>query len=293
MLLVVSAIAFTLLASAGGDALSSLRDNPQVSEKTIANLRHVYGLDRPFAARYTAWLGGALRGDLGESFVYRVPVSGLVWSRFLNTAAVSVAALAIAILVSFLLAMLATFYRSRVLDSVIEAVVLLTASTPRMVLALVALVLMLRLSHTGGADRVTQFAATAVVLSVPLISLFLAQLRDALAGVMKEDFVRLARAKGLNEWTVVFRHAMRAAIAPFITIAGLSLGGLLGGSVIVEMVLGWQGIGALMVNAVRTRDVPLVMGIVLVASSAVWFGNALAELIQAVNDPRIREGEGA
>jgi ABC-type dipeptide/oligopeptide/nickel transport system permease component len=107
---------------------------------------------------------------------------------------------------------------------------------------------------------------------------------------MKEDFVLLARAKGLSEWTVITRHALRAALNPFLTIAGLSLGGLLGGSVIVETVLGWPGIGALMVSAVRGRDVPLVMGVVLIASVAVWFGNTAAEILQVVNDKRLRSG---
>jgi peptide/nickel transport system permease protein len=90
---------------------------------------------------------------------------------------------------------------------------------------------------------------------------------------------------------VVTKHALRASLSPFLTIAGLSLGGLLGGSVIVESVLGWQGIGALMVTAVRGRDIPVVMGVVIVASAAVWFGNALAEVLQYLNDARIRTGE--
>ena len=106
---------------------------------------------------------------------------------------------------------------------------------------------------------------------------------------MREDFIKLARAKGLSESAVIFRHAVRPALNPVLTIAGLSLGGLLGGSVIVESVLGRQGLGTLMVSAVRGRDLPLVMGIVLLTSTAVWLGNALGELLQAINDKRIRD----
>ena len=294
MLLVVSAITFTLLSAAGGDAFTSLRENPQVSEKTIEELRRVYGLDRPFVVRYGSWLGCAVTGDLGESFLYRIPVGGLVWSRFLKTASMALVGFAIAIVVSFALALASALYRSRWLKGAIELIILLTASTPRMVLALLALVVMLQLSlaaGAAGADSPAQLLFGAIVLAVPLISIFLAQLRDALADVMQEDFVRLARAKGLSESTVVIRHALRAAVNPFLTIAGLSLGGLLGGSVIVEIVLGWPGLGALMVAAVRGRDVPLVMGIVLLASVAVWFGNALAELLEGLNDKRVRDGE--
>ena len=294
MLLVVSAITFALLASAGGDAVSSLRDNPQISEKTIEDLQRIYGLDRPIAERYGSWVIGALRGDLGESFSFRIPVRTLVWSRFLNTAIMSFTALSIAIAVAFLLAILSARYRSRGLSGFIEALILLTASTPRMVLALLVLVFTVRFSFmapVAGEINLFQLVSGSIVLSVPLISMFLAQLRDALADAMNEDFVRLARAKGLSEWRVITRHALRAALNPFLTVAGLSLGGLLGGSVIVETVLGWPGIGALMVAAVRGRDIPLVMGIVLIASTAVWFGNTIAEFLQILNDKRLRSGD--
>jgi ABC-type dipeptide/oligopeptide/nickel transport system permease component len=205
-------------------------------------------------------------------------------------------AFVIAVVVSFGLALLSALYRSRALKGLIELIILIMASTPRMVLALFALVVMLQLAlaaGAAGADDPAQLIFGAIVLAVPLIAVFLAQLRDGLADVMQEDFVRLARAKGLSEPAVVMRHALRAAVNPFLTIAGLSLGGLLGGSVIVEAVLGWPGLGALTVAAVKGRDIPLVMGIVLLASSAVWFGNALAELLQATNDKRVRDGETA
>lgn len=292
MILIVSAITFALLSSAGGDALTSLRDNPQVSERTVEELQKVYGFDRPLPERYAIWLAGAVRGDLGESFSFRVPVSTIVWSRFTNTAILSLTALIIAILVSFLLAILGVLYRSRIVDGVIEVLILLTASTPRMVLALLVLVIALRFAFAGpqaGSFSMFQLVSGSIVLAIPLISIFLAQLTDALRNAMNEDFIRMARAKGLSERAVVTRHALRAALNPFLTIAGLSLGGLLGGSVIVETVLGWPGIGALMVAAVRGRDVPLVMGVVLIASTAVWLGNTIAEFLQTLNDKRLRD----
>ena len=105
---------------------------------------------------------------------------------------------------------------------------------------------------------------------------------------MNEDFIQLARAKGLSERVIVARHAIRPALGPVLTVFGLSLGGVLGGSVIVESVLGRDGLGTLMVAAVRSRDIPLVMGIALVTSAAVWLGNTLAEMLQAMNDKRLR-----
>ncbi|MEO7659565.1 MAG: ABC transporter permease [Pyrinomonadaceae bacterium] len=293
MVLVVSVITFTLLSSAGGDALSSLRDNPQISEKTVEDLKKVYGLDRPFFERYGSWLGGAVSGDLGESFTFRIPVRTIVWSRFLNTVILSFGALLISISISFLFAILEVRYKGRTLSAVIEAIILLTASTPRMVLALLALVFALQFSFSapvGGGVSIFQLVAGSIVLALPLISIFLAQLRGGLADAMNEDYVRLAHAKGLSAWTVIRRHAIRAALNPFLTISGLSFGGLLGGSVIVESVLGWPGLGALMVGAVRSRDIPLVMGVVLVASVAVWLGNTIAEFLQVVNDKRLTSG---
>lgn len=294
LILVVSAITFSLLSSAGGDALSDLRDNPQISEETIEDLKRVYGLDRPLIERYFSWLFNAAKGDFGESFAFRVPVSKLAWSRFLNTAVLGVAALLIAIAISFFLAILSARYRGRIFSGFIEALILLTASTPRMLLALLALFASLRFAFEfpqAGSYSPFQLISVSLVLALPLISIYLAQLRNGLGEAMNEDFVRLARAKGLNEWQIITRHALRPALNPFLTISGLSLGGLLGGSVIVETVLGWPGIGALMVSAVRSRDVPLVMGVVMISSIAVWLGNTIAEFLQLVNDRRLRTGE--
>lgn len=288
----VSAITFALLSSVGGDVLSGLRDNPQVSEKTIDDLTRVYGLDRPFAERYKTWLTGVAGGDLGESLLFRIPVRSLIWSRLSNTSIMAVTALAIAVLVAFVLALLSARYKSRVLAGFIEFIILLFASTPRIVLALVALIIILRFSLgtiSAGGGNLFQLMVGSIVLGLPMISILLAQLNDGLKTSMGEDFVQLARAKGLSEWKVIIRHAVRPAINPFLTMTGLSLGSLLGGSVIVETVLGWPGIGALMVAAVKGRDIPVVMGVVLFASLAVWLGNSMAELLQLANDKRLRD----
>lgn len=289
----VSAITFALLSAAGGDAFSALRDNPQVSERTIEHLRSVYGLDQPLPTRYGKWLSGAVRGDLGESISFRVPVAGLIWSRFNATLLLGSIALLLALTLSLSLAILSVRYPSKALNAFVELLILLASSTPRIVLALIALALMVRLSGSTSNEAVGSVMLTflaSLTLAIPLIALFLAQAREGLSKAMNEDFVRYARAKGLSEWAVVLRHAVRPALNPFLTLFGLSLGALLGGSVIVEAVLGWPGIGSLIVAAVKNRDIPVVMGVVLLTSSAVWFGNAAAELLQYLNDRRIGLG---
>ena len=288
MILIVSGVTFALLGFAGGDALTQLRDNSQISEVTIERLRRVYGLDQPLPIRYFRWLSGAVTGDLGESTYFRVPVSGLVWTRLLNTFLLGSAAFAIALTFAVPLSLIGVRYKSRTIAAFIDLLILVTASTPRIVLALVALAISVRVTASA-TSSVVLFWLAALALSAPLISVFLAQLHGELQRTMREDFIKLARAKGLSESAVIYRHAIRPALNPVLTIAGLSLGAVLGGSVIVESVLGRPGLGTLMVSAVRARDLPLVMGIVLFTSTAVWLGNALGELLQVVNDKRIRD----
>jgi peptide/nickel transport system permease protein len=184
------------------------------------------------------------------------------------------------------------------IDKLSGVIIMLAASTPRIVIALVALALAASTSlfstGTGAQNAARSFLnilLPAFVLSVPLIALFLAQVRDGLGAALREEFVQVARAKGLSEKVVTLRHALRAALNPLITIFGYSLGNLVGGSVIVETVLGWPGIGQLSVIAVRSRDVPLLMGVVLVTATAVLVGNLIADILLRFNDPRLREDE--
>ena len=290
MILIVSAVTFALLGFAGGDALTQLRDNPQISQSTIERLRSVYGLDQPLPVRYFRWLSGAVTGDLGESTYFRAPVSGLLWARSVSTFLLGTAAFAIALTFAVPLSLIGARYNSKTSAAFINFLILVTASTPRIVLALVGLAISVRLTASAmSSSSVVLFWLAALALSAPLISALLAQFHGELQQTMREDFIKLARAKGLSEGTVILRHAIRPALNPVLTIAGLSFGAVLGGSVIVESVLGRQGLGTLMVTAVRGRDLPLVMGIVLFTSTAVWLGNALAELLQAINDKRIRD----
>lgn len=302
VLLVVSALTFTLLAAAGGDALSELGTDKATSEATVREMRRVYGLDEPLAGRYARWLGGVVRGRMGESFYYHAPVASIIWPRLLRTLALAAVALSLALAISLVLGALAARRVGSWWDRASEFVILLTASTPRIVLALVALALVARTSWftVGGAPTETladfhplRLLPPAIVLSLPLVALFLAQTREGLRAALEQDFVRTARAKGLPERTIILRHALRDALNPLITIFGYSLGSVVSGSVIVETVLGWSGLGALSVNAVRTRDVPLLMGIVLVTSTAVLAGNLIADLLLRLNDPRLRYDHAA
>jgi peptide/nickel transport system permease protein len=288
---VVSGLAFGLLSGAGGDALTALRDNPQVSPETIERLRSVHGTDRSVAVRYASWLARSATGDLGESFIYRTPVSSLVLDRLAKTAILGMLALAMALLIAIPVAYSIHRARSPLLDELTDLVVSLTASVPRIVLSLIALLLIVSMTSRFIGDRGSSLlvlVAASIVMAFPLIAIFLAQTKGELARAGDLAFVQFARAKGLPERAVILKHAFREALNPILTILGLSFGSLVSGSVIVEVILGWSGIGSLLVAAVRGRDVSLVMGIVVVTSIAVWLGNSAAELLQMINDPRLR-----
>jgi peptide/nickel transport system permease protein len=298
VLLVVSVVTFALLAAAGGDALTALRNDPSVKEETIERQRRIYGLDQPLAVRYVRWLSGTARGEMGWSISFDAPVRTILWPRLLNTLSLAVVALLLAWTIALSLGSMAARHPQSWIDKLCGALILLAASTPRIVLALVALAIAARTSlfsigaEAGGAGgSLLNLLLPAFVLSVPLIALFLAQVRDGLGSALQEEFVQVARSKGLSERVVTLRHALRAALNPLITIFGYSLGGLISGSVIVERVFNRKGLGDLSVDALRSRDVPLLMGVVLVTSTAVLIGNLLADILLRFNDPRLREDE--
>ncbi|HEX8162380.1 MAG TPA: ABC transporter permease [Pyrinomonadaceae bacterium] len=300
VLLVVSALTFGLLAAAGGDALTAFSSEPHVSQDAVRELRRLYGLDQPLALRYARWLGEFARGRMGYSFQFRAPVSAVLLPRLLRTLALALVALAVAWAVALSLGVQAARRPRGAWDRASGALVLVAASAPRIVLALVALAVAARTNifPIGGAGEAASSPLSparvlppALVLAVPLVALFLAQTREALAAALAEDFVVVARAKGLPERAVVFRHALRAALNPLITIFGYSLGSLVGGSVVVETVLGWQGLGALSVEAVKGRDAPLLMGVVMLTATAVLLGNLCADILLRLNDPRLRRDE--
>jgi peptide/nickel transport system permease protein len=298
VLFVVSVLTFAMLAAAGGDALTMLRTDPSVSEETIERERRIYGLDQPLAIRYVRWLTGAARGELGWSLSFDAPVRQILWPRLLNTLSLAVTAMLLAWTIALALGSLAARRPSSWIDKLCGALILLASSTPRIVLALVALAIAARTSlfsigaeasYTGGS--LLNLLLPAFVLSVPAIALFLAQVRDGLALALREEFVQVARSKGLSERIVTLRHALRAALNPLITIFGYSLGGLVSGSVIVERVFNRKGLGDLSVDALRSRDVALLMAVVLITSLAVLAGNLLADILLRLNDPRLREDE--
>jgi peptide/nickel transport system permease protein len=295
VLLIISVLIFWLLTRAGGDAVSI--DNPRLSEETIKKIRSIYGLDRPLMERYRNWLADAARGDLGHSLVFQAPVWSLIRLPMLRTGMLATVALLIAWSVSLMLGIAAARRPGSLVDRLCSVIILLSSSTPGLTLALLALALIYStplMSVVGPATNadvgVLSFGVIppAIILSVSLLGLFLAQTRVAIREALDEEFVRVARARGAPEWMILLRHALRPAAGPLITVLGFSLGGVMSGSVVVEAVMGWPGLGQLTVSAVETRDIPLLLGVTLVAAAAVMAGNLAADILQRLNNPRLR-----
>lgn len=297
VMFVVTMLTFVLLGTTGGDALTALQNDPMVSRQALDKLRKVYSLDQPIYIRYARWLNDFLHGNMGVSFQYNVAVERLLLPRLLNTSIIALLALIFAWTVALLLGTRAAQPKYKYSNWLTSFLVTLLSSTPRLVIALLMLALLPSFllgqhsgtNESGSAFSFLQAIPPAFALAAPLLALFLAQVQESMKTALRQDFVTFARAKGLKERTVIFRHALRAALNPLITIGGYSLGGVMSGSVIVETIFGWQGLGSLSVVAVRSRDVPLLMGVLVITSAIVLIGNLLADILQQLNDPRLRD----
>ncbi len=305
-LLLVSLISFTLINSAPGDALGELTQDPRISQETVQRLRQQYGLDRPMMSRYGSWIADAVRGDLGTSIGERLAVTKLIGMRFGNTLKLSLLALLLAFSIALPLGALSAKRPGSWLDRVLSAVSLVSLSTPRIVFAIVALLFAARTgwfpignvrslniaddgSMKSWLDGLHHLILPAVVMSLPLAAVYLRQTRAGLIEVLQADFIRTARAKGLSEWQVIGKHAARVAAAPMITLFGYAVATVLSGSVIVEAVMSYPGLGQLAVNATKTRDIPVLMGVVILTAVMMMIGNVVAEILHLIADPRLRE----
>jgi peptide/nickel transport system permease protein len=303
----VATIVFILLHAAPGDPLTVLSDAPQISPEALARVREAYGLDRPVAEQYVRYLARLARGDLGVSLTQHRPVADALAAAIPNTLLLAVAAL----LVDFGLGITVGAAQGRrggsLTDHVLSAVTVTLYATPVFVLGLLLLGIFgegLRWFPLGGAldpvhhaalsfpgrvaDRLHHLALPALSLGLVASGYTARHQRSALLEVMHQDFVRAARARGLRDRAVLLRHALRNALGPTFTLAGLALPVLLSGSVLVETVFAWPGMGRLAAEAIGRRDYPLVTAAAILAAVLVVLGSLLADLAARSFDPRLR-----
>jgi len=289
MLLLVALTAF-LLAHLTGDPVR-LMVPEDATERQIAELRHALGLDRSLAVRFTDYLAHALRGDLGPSLRYRKPTLSLILERMPATVELSTAAMAVALLVAIPAGIISAARPGSLLDTLTSTASVAGQALPPFWIGIMLIVLFaVQLGWLPAAGRggLKHLCLPAITLGLFPMARLTRILRSSLLEVLQEDFIRTARAKGLAELRVLVRHGLRNASIPVLTVAGLTYGNILGGTVITESVFAWPGVGRLALEAVYNRDFPLVQAIVLVVAGIFVLINLLVDLAYGWLDPRIR-----
>ena len=302
LLLIVSALGFTILHLAPGGPLSQFAVSSQMTAEDLDRITKQLGLDRPLPIQYLDWFGRMLRGDWGQSYRDGDAVLSVIGSHLGATLELMVTATIIAILLGCWIGVLGALRRYSLFDSLATVGAMVALSIPTFWFGLVTIYLF---SVTLGwlpsgnretvgdgslADLLHHLVAPALVLALVETAMWARFMRSSMLDVINQDYIRTARAKGLPEWRIVTLHALRNALLPMITVAGLQFPTLLGGALVTETVFTWPGMGRLFLDSIGYRDYPVVMGILMFSATMVLIGSLLADLLYAVIDPRIRVG---
>lgn len=312
LILGIVTLLFFVINLAPGDP-TQLMVRPGMRADVIAQMRANFGLDQPLPIRYVKWLGALAQGDFGYSFSHGRPVAGVIADMLPNTILLSVAALLVAFVIGILIGIVQAVRQYSLADQGLSVLALFFYSMPSFWLALMMILTFSLFARNvwewpiyfpPSGTRSIEYASLGLgekvvdrlrymVLPVTSLSLVLAAgiaryTRGSMLEVIRQDYVRTARAKGLPEWKVVFKHALRNALIPVITLLGLYLPVLFSGTVFIETVFAWPGMGKMIVEAISTRDYPVVMATSLIFACMVVVGNLVADVLYAVVDPRIR-----
>lgn len=298
VLLLVSAFTFFLVNLAPGGPAAAVSLERTAAEREA--LLRQYGLDKPVVVRYATWLGGVVQGDLGTSLTQGLPVVSLLAQRLGNTLQLALTALVLTALFGVTLGVLAAVTQNRLPDHLISSVATLGMSVPGFWLGIVSIIVFsVRLgwlpssgvASVGGGfsllDRAQHLVMPAGVLAFTLLPNVVRVARSAMLEVLSSDYVRTARAKGLPGRTVLLKHTFKNALVPVIAILGLITTVLFSGSVVIESVFSWPGLGRLAIEAANGRDYPVILGVTLVAGTIVVVVNLLVDILYAAVDPRI------
>jgi ABC-type dipeptide/oligopeptide/nickel transport system permease component len=288
-------LVFFLMRVVPGDPAAAMLGT-SASPEAVAGLRAQLGLDRPLLQQFVDYLAGLAQLDLGRSLALRTPVATLLWQALIPTILLTVGGTLVSLLVGVPLGIVAALRRGTWIDYLASVVALLGVSVPVFVwgvLLLLVFALHWPLLPSGGAGSTPVDVVKALVLPSIATGLFQAGLvtritRSSLIGVMGQDYVRTARAKGLAPWVVTNRHVVRNGLIPVITIVGLNVGTLFGGTIVVESIFARPGLGRLMLDAISARDYPVIQGIVIVSVVFVVVMNLLIDVLYTAVDPRVR-----
>jgi peptide/nickel transport system permease protein len=290
ILIGITAVTFSLIYVLPVDPLASYAGR-NASAEAREQMRHQYGFDQPLLVRYGTYLTRLAQGDLGRSYAQKSQVSELILSRLPATLLLMLAALVAELLIGLPAGIYAATRRGDRVDRGVMMLSFVGISAPQFVVGLLLLYLfayLLGWFPLSGYGGLAHIVLPALTLGIAGGGTYSRLIRSQMLDVMRQDYIRTARAKGLPEHLVVVRHALRNAVLPVIAQAGYDMGFLIAGAVIVEQVFGWPGIGQLLWQAIQRIDIPIIMGVTLTAAVIVVLGNLLADLIAPLIDPRIR-----
>jgi ABC-type dipeptide/oligopeptide/nickel transport system permease component len=287
--LTVLVVSFTLTRLSGDLATSIAGANATAED--VAIIRKNYGLDRPLPVQFLDWAASAASGDLGRSYLYHVPVAGLIKERLPITLTLGFSGLAIALAVAIPLGILAAMREGTLLDRALMLVALLGQAMPSFWLSLLLVIwfgLKLQWLPISGIDTWDGYVMPAVVLAFSAIPALMRLTRAGMVDALASDYIRTARAKGLSTATIVLKHALRNAAMPVVAIAAVQLGFMLGGSIVIEAIFALHGVGYLAWESITKNDFPVVQAVVLILAVLYIGLTLLADMLNAVLDPRLR-----
>lgn len=299
ILIGVSILSFLLLYLIPGDVVDILMGTESGDPARLAELRRLFGLERPLPVRYVEWLGGVLHGDLGRSFVTRRPVATEILTAFPVTLQLAAASLLVALVIGVPLGIYAAIKRGSVGSAGLSVFVLLGLSIPNFWLGILLILFAslylhwfppqgLNLVWHQPWETLKQLVFPGFALGLALAAMVMRMTRACVLEVLAQDYVRTARAKGLAEWLVLGQHALRNALIPVVTLVGLQFGYLLGGAIVIEEIFSLPGMGRLVLRSIAQRDFPLVQGILLFGGASVVLLNLCVDVCYVLLDPRLR-----
>jgi peptide/nickel transport system permease protein len=290
ILLGVAAITFFLLYVLPADPVRQIAGRSATAQ-TVENIRHQLGLDQPFLVQFGRYLAGLTQGDLGHSYLQKTDVGTLIGARLPASLLLMAGGIFCELVIGLTLGVIAALRRGSALDQGLMVGSFVAVSAPQFVVGLLLLYIFavkLDWFPISGYGSFSNLVLPSVTLGILGSGWYSRMMRSSMIDVLRADYIRTARAKGLGRARVVLRHALPNAILPIIAMIGIDIGIFMGGIVVVESVFGWPGIGQLAWQAIQRVDIPIIMGVTLVSATAIVLGNLLADLITPFIDPRIR-----
>lgn len=303
MVLLVSIISFGLLELAPGDPADAYI-TPLTSKEDIAIIRKNMGLDKPVATRYFNWLKSTLSGNLGVSYINHMEVSTQIKEKLQNTLILMGTSLGISIIISIPLGIFLAVKEGSIYDKIFTGIFYVGISLPSFWIGMMLIAIfsvILNILPTGGmrtigrdtfGDLVSHLILPVITLSLYNIAVFISYIRASVSGELKKAYVRTARAKGLSERNVLFKHVLKNSLTSVITILGVSIQRLVTGAFIVEVVFSWPGMGRFMIDSIFARDYPVIMAITLISALFLILGNLVADLLYILVNPRLQVAKG-